>query len=72
MDESAELFRGMNRNTGEAIWTSSWVDLILGSNSELCVLAEVYASDDAQEKFIKDFAAAWARVKDFDFYDLLP
>ena len=72
MDEGAELFRGMDRNTGEAIWTASRVDLIFGSNSELRALAEVYASDDAQEKFIEDFVAAWAKVMDLDRYDLLP
>ena len=72
MDEDAELFRGMDRNTGEAIWTASRVDLIFGSNSELRALAEVYASDDAQEKFIEDFVAAWAKVMDLDRYDLLP
>ena len=72
MDGDAELFRGMDRNTGEAIWTASRVDLIFGSNSELRALAEVYASDDAQEKFIEDFVAAWAKVMDLDRYDLLP
>jgi catalase-peroxidase len=72
MDEGAELFRGLDRNTGEAIWTASRVDLIFGSNSELRALAEVYASDDAQEKFIEDFVAAWAKVMDLDRYDLLP
>jgi catalase-peroxidase len=48
------------------------VDLVLGSNSELRALAEVYAQDDAKEKFVKDFAAAWAKVMNLDRFDLKP
>ena len=50
-------------------WTGSRVDLVFGSNSELRALAEVYAADDAGEKFVRDFVAAWAKVMDLDRYD---
>ncbi|WP_203337355.1 catalase/peroxidase HPI [Nocardioides limicola] len=56
--------------TGATLWTGSRVDLVFGSNSELRALAEVYASDDASEKFVADFVAAWAKVMDLDRYDL--
>ncbi|GAA4206307.1 catalase/peroxidase HPI [Actinocatenispora rupis] len=68
--EDAETFDGRDRATGELKWTASRVDLVFGSNSELRALAEVYASDDAQEKFVRDFAAAFAKVMDLDRYDL--
>ena len=55
---------------GDLRWTGSRVDLVFGSNSELRALAEVYASDDAREKFVHDFAAAWVKVMDLDRYDL--
>jgi catalase-peroxidase len=58
--EDAETSRAATR-TGEVKWTGSRVDLVFGSNSELRALAEVYASDDAQEKFVRDFVRAWAR-----------
>ena len=51
-------------------WTGSRVDLVFGSNSELRALAEVYASDDASEKFVRDFVAAWAKVMNLDRFDL--
>ena len=60
----------MDRVTGELRWTGSRVDLVFGSNSELRALAEVYASDDAKEKFVRDFVAAWAKVMDLDRFDL--
>ncbi|WP_440902430.1 peroxidase family protein, partial [Actinosynnema sp.] len=60
-----------DRATGEVRWTGSRVDLLFGSNSELRAVAEVYASDDAKEKFARDFAAAWAKVMDLDRYDLV-
>ncbi|WP_026181192.1 catalase/peroxidase HPI [Demetria terragena] len=56
--------------SGETLWTGSRVDLLFGSNSELRALAEVYASDDAAEKFVNDFVAAWSRVMDLDRYDV--
>jgi catalase-peroxidase len=68
--EDAELFEGRDEATGEVKWTGSRVDLVFGSNSELRALAEVYASDDAQEKFVRDFAAAWNKVMMLDRYDL--
>jgi len=63
-------FIGRDRSTGAEKWTGSRVDLIFGSNSQLRALAEVYAQDDAREKFVKDFAAAWAKVMDLDRFDV--
>jgi len=63
-------YEGRDDATGEVKWTGSRVDLVFGSNSELRALAEVYASDDAREKFVRDFAAAWAKVMDLDRFDL--
>ncbi len=65
-----ELFEGTDRQTGEAKWTGTRVDLIFGSNSELRALAEVYATADAQEKFVRDFVAAWVKVMELDRFDL--
>lgn len=70
MDETKELFAGSDRQTGEKKWTASRADLIFGSNSELRALAEVYASNDANEKFVKDFVAAWTKVMNLDRFDL--
>ena len=56
--------------SGQVIWTGSRVDLLFGSNSELRALSEVYASDDAQEKFVLDFVAAWDKVMNLDRFDL--
>ncbi|MGP3736194.1 catalase/peroxidase HPI [Streptomyces sp. GDS52] len=67
---AAETFEGRDRATGEARWTGSRVDLVFGSNSELRAVAEVYASDDAREKFVRDFVAAWNKVMNLDRYDL--
>jgi catalase-peroxidase len=66
----AETFEGRDRATGSVKWTASRVDLVFGSNSELRALAEVYASDDAGEKFVLDFVAAWDKVMNLDRYDL--
>src|SRR5690348_1306892 len=66
----ANTFEGRDAATGEVRWTASRVDLVFGSNSELRALAEVYASDDAKEKFARDFVAAWAKVMDLDRFDL--
>ena len=68
---SQEEFEGRDRNTGELIWTATRADLIFGSNSELRALAEVYASNDASEKFIGDFISAWNKVMNLDRFDLL-
>ncbi len=64
-----ETFDGRDA-TGEVVWTGSRNDLVFGSNSELRAIAEVYASDDAQEKFVRDFVAAWSTVMDLDRFDL--
>ncbi|HTT35767.1 MAG TPA: catalase/peroxidase HPI [Thermoplasmata archaeon] len=64
------LFEGRDRRTGERRWTATRVDLVFGSNSELRALAEVYGASDAPEKFVRDFAAAWAKVMDADRFDL--
>jgi catalase-peroxidase len=68
--KAAETFEGRDRATGEPKWTASRVDLVFGSNPELRALAEVYASDDAGERFVRDFVAAWVKVADLDRYDL--
>jgi catalase-peroxidase len=65
-----ETFEGRDVATGEVKWTGSRADLVFGSNSELRALAEVYASDDAREKFARDFAAAWVKVMNLDRFDL--
>jgi catalase-peroxidase len=64
------IFEGRDRATGEVKWTGSRVDLVFGSSSELRAVAEVYASDDAKEKFVHDFVAAWDKVMNLDRYDL--
>jgi catalase-peroxidase len=64
------VFEGMDRKTGEVKWTGSRVDLIFGSNSQLRALAEVYASNDYKETFVKDFVAAWNKVMNLDRFDL--
>ncbi len=68
--DDQNVFEGRDEATGEVKWTGSRVDLVFGSNSELRALAEVYASDDAKEKFVNDFVAAWAKVMDLDRFDL--
>ncbi len=70
VSEKAELFEGRDRKTGELRWTATRVDLIFGSNSQLRALAEVYACADAQEKFVRDFVAAWNKVMNLDRFDL--
>jgi catalase-peroxidase len=68
--EDAGAFEGRDVSTGELKWTGSRVDLVFGSNSELRALAEVYGSDDAREKFVRDFVAAWVKVMNLDRFDL--
>jgi catalase-peroxidase len=63
------LYEGSDRRTGEAKWTATSVDLVFGSNSELRAVAEVYACDDAKEKFVHDFVAAWDKVMNLDRFD---
>jgi len=67
---AAETFNGRDRRTGEIKWTATRVDLIFGSNSDLRALAEVYACDDAREKFVRDFVGAWNKVMNLDRFDL--
>ena len=64
------FFEGKDRKTGAVKWTGSRVDLVFGSNSQLRAIAEVYASRDGQEKFVKDFVAAWTKVMNLDRFDL--
>jgi len=67
---AGDTFEGRGRGTDELKWTGSRVDLVFGSNSELRALAEVYACDDAREKFVRDFVAAWDKVMNLDRFDL--
>ncbi len=71
VSDAKEVFEGRDRKTGEVKWTGTRVDLIFGSNSQLRALAEVYASADAQEKFVRDFVAAWNKVMNLDRFDLV-
>ena len=64
------MFEGRDRGTGGLKWGGSRVDLVFGSNSELRALAEVYGSDDAEQKFVRDFVAAWDKVMSLDRFDL--
>jgi catalase-peroxidase len=69
--EDVDIFEGRDRKTGELKWTGTRVDLLFGSNSELRAIAEVYASDDAKEKFVHDFVSAWNKVMNADRFDLV-
>ena len=68
--EAGDVFEGRDRATGELMWTGTRVDLIFGSNSQLRAIAEVYACDDAQDKFVYDFVSAWNKVMNADRFDL--
>jgi catalase-peroxidase len=68
--EAPGIYDGYDRRTGQKKWTGSRVDLVFGANAQLRALAEVYACDDAQEKFVHDFVAAWDKVMNLDRYDL--
>ena len=68
---SAEtVYEGRDRATGEIRWTATAADLVFGSNSQLRAIAEVYACNDAEEEFVRDFVAAWDKVVSLDRYDL--
>ena len=67
---SEGVFEGREHGSGDLKWTATRVDLVFGSNSELRALAEVYACDDAQQAFVRDFAAAWDKVMSLDRFDL--
>ena len=69
--EDENVYDGQDRTTGESKWTATRVDLIFGSNSELRAVAEVYASEDSQEKFLKDFIKAWDKVMTLDRFDMV-
>ncbi|QAY63933.1 catalase/peroxidase HPI [Xylanimonas allomyrinae] len=71
LDPGKHAYQGADRVTGEKKWVGTRADLVFGSNSELRALAEVYASDDAKEKFVRDFAAAWVKVMNADRFDLI-
>jgi len=68
---AGDVFEGRNRKTGDMKWTATRVDLVFGSNSQLRALAEVYAQNDAKEKFVRDFAAAWTKVMTNDRFDMV-
>ena len=68
--ETEDVYEGRDRSTGELRWTGTAVDLVFGSNSQLRAIAEVYAGDDAKEKFVRDFVAAWDKVMTLDRFDL--
>ena len=70
-EQEEDVYEIQDVTTGEVIWTATAVDLVIGSNSQLRALAEVYASEDARQKFVQDFAAAWTKVMELDRFDLL-
>ncbi|QDG51287.1 catalase/peroxidase HPI [Persicimonas caeni] len=69
-EESDEIFEGYDRDSGELAWKATRVDLVFGANSQLRALAEVYACDDAEEEFVRDFVAAWNKVMNLDRFEL--
>ena len=69
--DAQKVFAGSDRSTGEIEWTGTRVDLIIGSNSELRAIAEVYACEDGKEQFVQDFVAAWTKVMNLDRFDLV-
>jgi catalase-peroxidase len=69
--DAQNVFEGRDRATGKVKWTGTRVDLIFGSNSELRAIAEVYACEDAQTRFVHDFVAAWNKVMNLDRFDLV-
>ncbi|NLE08153.1 MAG: catalase/peroxidase HPI [Dehalococcoidales bacterium] len=70
VSDDKTVFEGVDRKTGERKWTGTRIDLLFGSNSQLRAISEVYASDDAGEKFVNDFAAAWSKVMNLDRFDI--
>jgi catalase-peroxidase len=64
------VFEGSNRKTGKVKWRGTRVDLIFGSNSELRALAEVYGTEDAKQKFVRDFVKTWTKVMNLDRFDI--
>jgi catalase-peroxidase len=70
VSDKQDEFVGKNRTTGETLWTGTRADLIMGSNSELRAIAEVYGYKSAESKFVKDFVAAWHKVMNLDRFDI--
>jgi catalase-peroxidase len=70
ISKDKDLFEGSDRKTGKVKWTATRADLVFGSNSQLRALAEVYACKDGQDKFVKDFVAAWDKVMNLDRFEL--
>ncbi len=70
VSEAGDVFEGRDRKTGDVKWTATRVDLIFGSNSQLRALAEVYAANDAKEKFVRAFVDAWTKVMNLDRFDV--
>ncbi len=70
VDDTEQVFEGRDRSTGDVKWTGTRADLVFGSNSQLRAIAEVYAAEDAREKFVADFVAAWVKVMNLDRFDL--
>ncbi len=68
--DAEHVYEGRDRATGELRWTATAVDLVFGANSQLRALAEIYASDDAADRFVADFVAAWVKVMELDRFDL--
>ena len=68
--KGGDVFEGRDRKTGKPKWTATRVDLVFGSNSQLRALAEVVAQDDAKEKFVRDFVAAWNKAMNLDRFDV--
>ena len=67
---TTDIYEAKDRKTGEVRWTGTAVDLVIGSNAQLRAVAEVYGADDAEEKFVHDFATVWAKVMNLDRFDL--
>jgi len=68
--DTADVFEGIDRESGEVEWEATRLDLIFGSHSRLRAVAEVYGSDDAEERFVRDFVDAWTKVMRLDRFDL--
>jgi catalase-peroxidase len=68
---SGEQYEGRDRTTGKVNWTATAADLVFGAHAQLRAIAEVYASSDAKEKFVRDFVAAWDKVMNLDRFDLV-
>jgi catalase-peroxidase len=70
VSSSEHVYEGRDRVTGEATWTGTAVDLVFGAHSQLRAISEVYGCDDASDKFVRDFVAAWTKVMNLDRFDL--